>query len=118
MTNRYAIIENGKVANIAVATPEFATEQGWVECPKGVDIGWSFDGSNLTPPPRDIEAEWAVVRSERDALLVESDINVLPDRWASMTAEKQAEWSVYRQALRDIPTTFSDPKDVVWPAKP
>ena len=115
---RYAIIENGKVVNIAAATAEFAASQGWIECPDGVDIGWSFDGGNPIPPPRDIEQEWNLVRKERGYLLMQSDIAVLLDRWASMTPEKQQEWSTYRQALRDIPQSFSDPKDVVWPIKP
>ena len=115
---RYAVIENGKVVNIAAATPEFAASQGWVECPDGVSIGWSFDGGTPVPPPRNIEGEWNQVRMRRNALLVQSDTDVLPDRWAAMTAEKQQAWSTYRQALRDIPATFSDPKDVVWPTKP
>ena len=41
-------------------------------------------------------------------------------RWAAMTAEKQAEWTAYRQALLDI-TVSSDPDfpfKVTWPNKP
>jgi hypothetical protein len=115
---RYAVIENGKVVNIAAATPEFSASQGWVECPDIVNIGWSYDGRNLIPPPRDIENEWNQIRTRRNALLVQSDAAVLPDRWATMTPENQQTWSTYRQALRDIPQSFSDPKDVVWPTKP
>lgn len=115
---RYAIIENGKVVNIAAATAEFAASQGWVECPDGVDIGWSFDGGNLIPPPRNIEQEWNQVRTVRNSFLTQTDAAVLPDRWASMTPEKQQEWSTYRQTLRDIPQLFSDPADVIWPTKP
>ena len=33
MTNRYAIIENGVVANVVVADAEYAAQQGWIECP-------------------------------------------------------------------------------------
>lgn len=115
---RYAIIENGKVANIVVADAEYAQKQGWVECPDGVDIGWSFDGDSVIPPPRDIEAEWKIIREQRDLLLVESDAYVLPDRWAAMSEEQQQAWTNYRQALRDIPQTFQDPADVIWPEKP
>lgn len=115
---RYAIIENGKVVNIAVATPEFAASQGWVECPDGVGIEWSFDGVNAISPPRNIEGEWNQVRIQRNALLTQSDTAVLPDRWAAMTSENQQAWSTYRQVLRDIPQTFSDPADVIWPTKP
>ena len=55
--------------------------------------------------PADITGEEALekLRRHRAGLLEESDIAVLPDRWASMTSEKQAEWSAYRQALRDLP---------------
>jgi hypothetical protein len=47
---KYAIIKNGIVSNIAVADPEFAAEQGWIECPEGVGIGWAYDGQTATPP--------------------------------------------------------------------
>ena len=46
-------------------------------------------------------------RAQRDVLLEESDALVLPDRWASYTAEKQTTLAAYRQALRDIPDTFN-----------
>jgi hypothetical protein len=115
---RYAIIENGKVANIAIATPEVAAERGWVQCPNGVSIGWSFDGGTLIPPPRDIDLEWAEVRHERDRLLAASDVMVLPDRWSAMSTEQQQAWAGYRQALREIPQAFNDPADVQWPQMP
>jgi hypothetical protein len=115
---KYAIIENNKVVNIAVATPEYAAQQGWVELPQGVGIGWSFDGGTPIPPPRDIEAEWAAVRAKRNELLAESDVYVMPDRWMIMQEEEKLAWATYREALRDIPQNFDDPADVVWPVKP
>ena len=123
-TKKYAIIENGIVANIVVATPEFAQEQGWVEAidptvdAPGAQIGGLYENGKFLPKPRDIEAEWREVRSRRDAELLNSDINVLPDRWASMTPEQQTAWSDYRQELRDIPQVFDDPAEVIWPTKP
>lgn len=47
---KYAVIQNGKVVNIAIATPEVAAERGWIECPEGVGIGWAYDGQTATPP--------------------------------------------------------------------
>jgi hypothetical protein len=44
-----------------------------------------------------------VKRQQRDVLLDESDALVLPDRWASYTAQKQSALATYRQALRDFP---------------
>ena len=116
---RYAIIENAKVVNIAVATPEFADSQGWVICPDGVGVGWSFDGSGEPlPPPPDTEGEAARVRAQRNTLLVESDVMVLPDRWAAMTPEQQQVWATYRQALRDISDQAGFPWTIDWPVQP
>lgn len=61
---------------------------------------------------------WANLRSERNKRLEASDANVLPDRWASYTPEKQAEWATYRQTLRDLPENTPDPFEPVWPVKP
>jgi len=47
---RYAIIENGVVANVVVADAELASQNGWVECPDA-GPGWTFDGVNFTAPP-------------------------------------------------------------------
>ena len=47
---KYAVIQNGKVVNIAIATPEVAAERGWIECSEGVGIGWAYDGHTATPP--------------------------------------------------------------------
>jgi len=47
MPMRYAIIENDKVVNVAVA--ESALEQNWYAS-DSAQIGWSFDGTTLAPP--------------------------------------------------------------------
>ena len=60
-----------------------------------------------------------MVRASRDMRLHEVDVvagNVL--RWADLTADKQAEWSTYRQALLDVPQQFGFPTDIIWPTKP
>jgi len=67
-----------------------------------------------------IDADEALpkLRRQRDELLRESDVSVLPDRWATMPTETQTAWSVYRQALRDLPATTVDALNPVWPTKP
>ena len=116
---RYAIIEDGKVVNFAVATPEYAAAMGWVECPEGIDIGWSFDGvGDPVAPPVNLEALASSARAQRNGLLADSDLQVLPDRWAAMTTEQQAAWATYRQALRDLPQQAGFPVTIVWPVKP
>jgi len=54
------------------------------------------------------------VRAERDRLLAATDWTQLPD---VPEAVRQA-WSVYRQALRDVPQQTSFPDAVAWPEKP
>ena len=46
---KYAIIENGVVANVVVAEADYAAEQGWIEC-DAIGPGWKYDGSTFTAP--------------------------------------------------------------------
>ena len=59
-----------------------------------------------------VEAQWAVIRTERNAKLVASDWTQVAD--APVDA---AQWATYRQALRDI-TNQTNPFIIVWPAVP
>jgi hypothetical protein len=59
---------------------------------------------------------WVQIRSKRNSLLNDSDYTQLPD--VSLTDIKRQEWRVYRQQLRDITTTYTDPHTVVWPTQP
>lgn len=79
--------------------------------------------------------ELEALRKVRNTLLTECDWTILPS--SPLSAEKQDEWKVYRQALRDITKTAS-PKvsadltehksdnavaalidsSVTWPTKP
>ena len=58
---------------------------------------------------------WEQIRSQRDALLKDSDWSVASD--ATPKPSKEA-WLTYRQTLRDIPQAFSSPESVVFPTKP
>lgn len=49
MEKTYAIIENGVVANMALATK--ALESNWVQAAAGVAIGWRYEGGAFSPPP-------------------------------------------------------------------
>lgn len=48
---RYAIIESGTVANIALADADFASAKGWIAAPDEVGLGWAWNGSSFTAPP-------------------------------------------------------------------
>jgi hypothetical protein len=63
----------------------------------------------------DIDSKWTQIRTTRNQYLVESDWTQLPD--SPLTTEKKAEWTTYRQELRDI-TLQEDPFNIVWPTKP
>lgn len=63
---------------------------------------------------QDIAALEAVVRNQRDYYLNKSDWTQLPD----IPAVTQELWRVYRQALRDLPSTTGYPTSVVWPVEP
>ena len=58
---------------------------------------------------------WEQIRSQRDALLKDSDWSVASD--ATPKPSKEA-WLTYRQSLRDLPSTFKDPSEVIWPELP
>lgn len=56
------------------------------------------------------------IRFQRDQKLAESDWTQLSDSPLSSTVKTA--WATYRQALRDITTTYPNPEDVVWPTPP
>lgn len=66
------------------------------------------------PEPEPEPISWEYVRSMRSMYLKYSDWVVLPD---SNPPNKEA-WLTYRQALRNIPQTFTTPESVVWPITP
>ncbi|MDA0115542.1 tail fiber assembly protein [Vibrio sp. 2art] len=62
------------------------------------------------------DAKWELVREKRQPLIDQTDWTQMPD--AQLTTDKKAEFANYRQLLRDLPQTYDNPDDVVWPAKP
>lgn len=63
---------------------------------------------------------WQNIRKKRDSLLQQVDGKVL--RYQSevrigitTNTDNISELDTYAQALRDVPSTFSDPGNVVWP---
>jgi hypothetical protein len=56
------------------------------------------------------------IREQRNKLLIGCDWTQARD--SPLTIEKQDEWAVYRQALRDLPNTVIDPTNVTWPVPP
>jgi|TARA_E500000305_G_C3882242_1_gene170301 hypothetical protein len=65
-----------------------------------------------------LENEWRVdtMRNHRDMLLAESDWTQYAD--SPLSDSKKAEWAVYRQALRDFPSTWVPADTCDFPDKP
>ena len=59
---------------------------------------------------------WEEVRVQRNSLLTGSDWTQGND--SPLSTSKKTEWQTYRQALRDLPTSGSDPDAITWPTKP
>jgi hypothetical protein len=57
---------------------------------------------------------WDQIRAQRNFLLSQTDWIFAPD----VTLKNKEDWLTYRQALRDLPSKFSKPEEVVWPEKP
>ena len=64
----------------------------------------------------DLKWQWYLVRTQRDKLLYSCDWTQIAD--AAVSAENVAAWVTYRQALRAVPQTQTDPYAIVWPTPP
>jgi hypothetical protein len=81
-----------------------------------VTPGWRYINSELLPPyVPTTEDKLRAIRLTRNTLLANCDWTQLPD--VTLTPEKVTEWRVYRQALRDFPSTC-DPDNPIWPVPP
>jgi len=58
------------------------------------------------------DEKWVRIRSKRDSLLRECDW------WASSDLTMSDAQTAYRQNLRDLPASESNPDDIVFPDKP
>tara|TARA_Y100001956_G_C3944475_1_gene109996 strand:- start:138 stop:434 length:297 start_codon:yes stop_codon:yes gene_type:complete len=63
-----------------------------------------------------IDNNWAQIRAKRDKLISETDWTQVAD--VQLSEEKKSEFAAYRQELRDLPQTYANPDDVIWPVKP
>jgi len=56
---------------------------------------------------------WGKLRSERNALLKNSDFSLLED-----APGDKGKWKKYRKELRELPSKTVDPRKPKWPKKP
>jgi hypothetical protein len=74
---------------------------------------FNFQTESWEPVIEDLKVE---ITNKRNLLLSESDWTQIPNN--PLTEQKQQEWAVYRQELRDITSQSGYPLNVVWPTKP
>lgn len=82
------------------------------------ELGDLQDGFVLEQPPLILsdDEKWQQVREKRNNLLAKSDWAVLSD--SPLTDKNKQKYIEYRQALRDLPSKYNNPDDVVYPDQP
>lgn len=115
-------VEHYGVHQLKLVTPPYydpATQQREHGPALLVDGVWiqNYIVSELDPEvsAAKIEAQWNVVRDQRNVLLASTDWTQLTD--VALTNTQTADWAAYRQALRDV-TLQTDPFAIVWPNQP
>jgi hypothetical protein len=119
-TKLYAYIEDGVVTNLLNAEPGVIDrDPRYVQISSensNVKIGLSYSNGVFSEPSLKDDIYWTRIREERNKLLTESDWVVIKANESETSVPD--EWKTYRQALRDITTTFENVNDVVFPDKP
>ena len=111
MTKKYAVIKDGVVTNVILASDKFATENNLIVCPENVGIGYTYNNGTFDNS-LSIQIEANIVRSNRNKLLAATDWRFRSDLTPSQ------EWKDYCQALRDVPSQSGFPWEVIWPTNP
>lgn len=109
-----ALIQGSRIVEIVDLGNEFPVHQSlqWVDCDDTITRDQHTYNNGVFVIEPQPAPTWASVRGERDALLAATDW------WAGTDVTMTDPQKAYRQALRDVPQTFSNPEDVVWPTKP
>ena len=74
-----------------------------------VDGKWQ----NFKVQEKSNDEKWGRLRGERNLLLTNSDFTQLDD-----SPKDKSKWKSYRKALRDLPETYPNADDVIWPTEP
>jgi hypothetical protein len=127
---------------------QYINDNGWVDCEiEHPEFGWipytlDPDDTDMTidnnvlleamaeagdvaayVPPTQAELDAAAaqaIRATRDMKLA-TEVDPIAGnalRWATLDADTQAAWAVYRQTLLDVPAQAGFPHNVTWPEVP
>lgn len=134
----WALIKNGVVAEVTSLDPggRFHPALLWQPCAEEVQPGWLYRDGGFSPPAAPAPT-WDEIRAERDARIAASEAAWqietrrhteqlrLIELGETIELYRSSEWMAaaelevlrYHQMLRDIPQTYPDPANVVWPEK-
>ena len=76
---------------------------------------WNSETLSYVIEDKTDEEIWEPIRRERNRLLSACDWTMAADAPESLNYR---EWEMYRQRLRDLPSLYEDPKDVIFPRSP
>lgn len=80
---------------------------------------FDWNGNEFVVRPyntQELDEQWSVIRRQRDQLLKDSDWTQIEDYDRIITNKE--EWAQYRQELRDLPQTQTNPFDIIFPSQP
>ena len=98
-------MSNTKIIASPIGTPNIVEPLSEVE-------QIEFTANELLLDAREVAVKWEDIRLKRDALLAACD-------WmANSDVIMSDAWATYRQALRNLPASQSDPDNVVFPTEP
>ena len=102
-----------KIEDKVVVFKTYETDKSLTEIPNNVCCGMiQNDDGTFSNPPKTDEQLFDEIRDKRDRLLNTTDVYALSDRNITDAMKK------YRQDLRDLPASNSDPSKIVFPTKP
>ena len=112
------LILNNEVVDVADTAFEVHSSLTWMDCSDdSVNTRWTLVDGVLTAPSNEITSQdWAKFRDSRNRKLNQSDWTQGND--SPLSTSKKTEWQTYRQVLRDLPTSTTDPRSPSWPSKP
>ena len=104
------VVELVETLSYTTPTQKLSTVEPYVENGKAytvkVESTTTEEQTNLN------NTKWTDVRKQRDILLKETDWRAMSDRTLTDA------WRNYRQQLRQIPQTQTDPYNITWPTEP
>jgi hypothetical protein len=127
--NHYTIHRsNGEIVKFGSTNEDLSTvsvDDGMLmlakQCPQEAHLYKVVAGEIVRKTDDEIRAtnfprDFAIFKGMRDQMLAASDWTQSVD--SPLSAEQKQVWATYRQKLRDLPESTTDPSNPQWPEKP